>query len=702
MPTSPVSSLRRWAASAAAAALLSLPALSSMAAEGMWTLDNLPLAAMKARYGFSPDAAWVDRVMRSSARLAGGCSASFVSPQGLVMTNHHCAIGCVQQLSSPQQDRVAEGFLARERSQELRCPEAEINRLEAIVDVTAPMKAATAGKSGTAFQAAQDAESARLTKDCRGPDAETVRCDLVTLYHGGQYQLYRYHRYSDVRLVWAPEEPIAAFGGDPDNFNFPRFDLDVTMLRVYEGGQPAAIKDWFRFKPEGAQPGELTLVTGHPGSTERQLTVAQLERLRDDMALQRLPYLSELRGVLLQYAKGGPEPRRLAATRLAGVENSLKVVRGELEALSDPLLMATKRREEQALKDFVAARPELSRQVGDPWSAIARAQQVRRDTDVEFGLIEYGSGFSARYFGLARTLVRGAAERARPNAERLREFSDTALPQIEQRLRSPAPLYPEFERNLLEWSLTRMRSVLGADHALVQQVLGRRSPEQVAAALVEGTRLAEPAERLRLWQGGQAAIDQSDDPFIRLALAIDPAARALRRRHEAEVQSVEREAAQRVAAAGFARTGRDAYPDATFTLRLSYGEVQGWEVRGQPVPPYTDVAGLYRRATGEAPFALPPSWLAAQGRLDPAQRFNLVTTNDIIGGNSGSPMINRQGEIVGLVFDGNIESLGGAYSFDERVNRAVSVHSGIITESLRRVYGADALLQELLGTKAGR
>ncbi len=675
------------------AALFCVPAL---AAEGMWTLDNLPRAQMQQRYGFDPDPAFVDRLMRASARLAGGCSASFVSPDGLVMTNHHCITRCIAQLSSASNDRMKDGFLARERSQELRCPEAEVNRLELITDVTDQVQAATAGKQGTAFQAAEDAMRASLTRSCRGDDAENTRCDLVTLYRGGQYQLYKYRRYSDVRLVWAPELASASFGGDPDNFNFPRWCLDVAMLRVYENGRPAPVLHWFRFQPAGAQAGELVLVSGHPGSTRRQFTAAQLETQRDLLALVNLPGLSELRGVMLQAEQGDAESRRLAGMALQGIENGLKVSIGSLQALMDPALLAGKRAHEQALRDFVEARPALKARVGNPWADIERAQAARRELETLHAHIEQGRAFSGELFGLARTLVRAAAERPKPNGERLREFQDNALPQIEQRLRAQSPFYPEFEQLRLGWSLNRLRSLQGPDDPWVKQVLGSQSPEEKARALVKGSRLADPAERLRLWNGGAAAIAQSDDAMIVLARSLDAEARALRRRFEAEVQAVENEAAQRIAAAEFARSGKGTYPDATFSLRLSYGEVSAALERGRVVAPFTDFGGKLARATGSAPFALPPSWLAVQPRLNPAQRLNFSASLDIIGGNSGSPILNRRGEVVGLVFDGNLASLGGAFGYDERVNRAIGVHAGAIVEALKTVYQADALLAELL------
>ena len=681
-----------------AATLATALAHPAHAAEGMWTLDNLPRAQMQQRYGFTPDAAWADTMMRASARLGGGCSASFVSPQGLVMTNHHCITRCVEQLSTAANNRMATGFLARQRDDELRCPGVEVNRLEAITDVTETVRAATAGLQGAAFQSAQDSTFAKLTADCRGAQAENVRCDMVALYRGGQYQLYKYHRFSDVRLVWAPEEAIAAFGGDPDNFSFPRFCLDIGMLRVYEGGKPAVLHDFFRFKPAGAEAGELVFSVGTPGMTQRLLTVAQLESMRDAVALQWLPAMSELRGFMLQMARGNdPDLKRLAMGALQGIENGLKVSQGRLQELMKPALLERKRQSERALQDFVAGNAALKAQLGDPWGDLARAQRSKRNLEVEHGLLEEGRAFSAAHFQLARTLVRGAVERSKPSGQRLREFNDSNLPQIEARLRARVPVSAPFETARLSWSLNRMRSVLGADAPLVRQVLGPQSPEQVAAALVGGSRLADPAERQRLWAGGLAAVQQSDDTFIKLVLALEPSARALRTRFETEVLAVEREAAQRVAVASFAQSGKSSSPDATFSLRVSYGDVQGWEERGRPVPPFTTLAGLFDRATGAEPFALPAAWLDAKPRLNMAQRMNFTATLDTIGGNSGSPVLNRQGEIVGLLFDGNQASLGNAFQYDEVANRSVMVHPGAIVEALRHVYRADALLEEMLG-----
>jgi Peptidase S46 len=676
-------------------ALLCFVSIGSHAAEGMWTLDNLPVAKMKSEYGFAPDAAWVQRVMRSSVRLAGGCSGSFVSRDGLVMTNHHCVDACLEQLSSASRDLLHDGFLAARRDAELRCPGIELNRLEQTTDVTEQVQAATRGLEGEAFTLAQNAVRARLTAACVGETKATIRCDLVKLYDGGQYHLYRYHRFSDARLVWAPEDAIAQFGGDPDNFNFPRYALDMALLRAYENGQPVQAADHLRFSRAGAAAGELTLVTGHPGDTSRLLTVAQLETARDQRLLRALLAIAELRGVLTQYSSQSDEAARVAKTQLDGIENFYKVLKGELGALQDPELLRRKRVDEEALKAFVATNPALRASTAGAWAAIEQAQATSRQLDAEYNAMEANRAFLSRHLAFARTLVRGAQERAKPNAERLPEYVDSKMPEVEQALFSPAPIYPDFERLKLAWSLTKMRERLGPDHAFVKLVLGRESPAQLAERLVKNTTLSDVAVRRALWAGGKSAVAQSSDPFIQLALAIDPFGRALRKRVETEVEAVELKNTELIARARFAQLGTSLYPDATFSLRLSYGEVKGWEAEGRAVAPFTTTAGAFARHTGAEPFALPSAWLAARDKLDPALPMNFVTNNDITGGNSGSPVINRNAEVVGLAFDGNIESIGGTYGYNERNNRMVAVHSAFILEALRKVYRADALVEEL-------
>lgn len=692
---------------AAALALCALPALPTHAAEGMWTLDNLPHAALRQQHGFEADAAFTHRLMQASARIAGGCSASFVSPNGLVLTNHHCITRCLTSLSFGGRDLMANGFLARDRRAEQRCPGMELQRLDSITDVTARVQAATAGLQGAALRHAEDRERAAITRECTGDQGALRRCELVSLYQGGRYALYQYRRYTDVRLAWAPEHAVAAFGGDPDNFNFPRWCLDAALLRVYEGSRPAAVAQHFRLQPKGAVAGELVFTSGHPGSTQRQLTAAQLRSELAMVAGHDLPTLHQLRGGLQQLLRSRDpaleEARRLAEETLQWIENSIKVGQGELQALLSPELFAAKEAEEAALRRFVAGQPALQQRTGDPWADIARVQPLRRELQVEHAMFESGRAFPGDLFRWARLLVRGATERSKPDGQRLREFQQAALPQLEQRLRARNPVDAAYETERLGWSLGQVLSLRGLDDPWVRLILAGQGPSERAAALVGGTRLMDPVERQRLWEGGADAIAASTDPFIVLVRQMEPLARALRQRFEVEVEAVEREARQRIAAAEFARSGTTRAPDATFTLRLSYGEVAGWAEGGREIAPFTDWAGLYARAAragNAAPFSLPPRWLAARDRLQASQPFNLASRNDIIGGNSGSPLLNRQGEVVGLVFDGNRHSIGGAFFYDGARNRAVSVHAGAIVEALRVVEQADALVAELLQAPA--
>ncbi len=681
-------------------ATLVLAALSSTAAvagEGMWTPDNLPLAQLRAEYGFTPTPQWATHVRKAALRLAGGCSGSFVSPDGLVLTNHHCVNSCVQQLSSADQDYIKSGFLARERKDEIKCPEIELNRLDDITDVTARVQQATHGKSGEDYSKAEKAVKSAIESECAGKDSATTRCDVVSLYHGGVYKLYRYHRIQDVRLAFAPELEAAFFGGDPDNFNFPRFDLDMGLLRAYEQGKPMRPKDYFPFSRAGAEAGEMTVIVGNPGGTDRQLTLAQLELARDVDLVDSLLRLSELRGLLTQFRSESAEHWRIAQNDLFGIENSYKVLRGHLAALQEPAVFELKRAQERELREFVAADPVRQGKYGAAWDEIARAVAVQKAIGKRRDWIEGGGQMWSRHFTYARMLVRGAAERAKPDAERLREYTESKLPALTQRLFSTAPIYPDYEKVKLGWSLTKLREILGTGDPFVRKVLGNDAPEDLAKRLVDGSKLADVAVRKALWEGGADAVARSDDPFIVLARLIDPDARAIRTRYENEVKSVIDKNSELIAAARFEKYGTSVYPDATFTQRFSFGKVEGWIEKGEPVAPFTTIGGAFGHATGAYPFALPQSWLDAKaaGKLNLDQRYNFVSTNDIIGGNSGSPVINAKAEVVGLVFDGNIHSLGGNYWYDGRLNRAVSVHSGAMLEALRNIYGASALAQEL-------
>jgi Peptidase S46 len=682
----------------AAAALLLAP-LASRSDEGMWTFDAFPKDRVARAYGFAPSDAWLDHLRLSSARLARGCSASFVSDRGLVMTNHHCAHACIEQVSTAERDHVKTGFYAPAAGDEVRCPNVEVNQLLSIGDVTARMTRATAGLEGARFFGAQKAETARIEKECQTSDR--LRCDVVSLYHGGVYALYRYKRYQDVRLVFAPEFSIAFFGGDPDNFEFPRWDLDVAFLRVWEDGEPARTDHFLRLGAETPREGELTFVSGHPGGTARHLTVAELDYLRDIALPERMLDLAEYRGVLTEYARRGPEARRTSQAVLFGVENALKASRGRFAALVDRDLVASKAAAEKAFRDRLAKYPEKARRVLPAFDAIARAEADLARIRAPLRLIEHEGGFRGDLFHHARTLVRAAEERPKPSETRLREFRDSALPVLTQALFSTAPIHDDLEILKLAYSLGKLREELGPDDPVVRKVLGRESPEELATRLVRGTGLRDVGLRRRLWEGGKAAIDASADPMILLARLVDGDARAVRKKYEDEIESVVQKSSEIIARARFELDGTASYPDATFTLRLSYGAVKGYEERGRAVGPATALGGAFDRATGQDPFALPPSWLAAKGSLDLATPFDFVTTNDIIGGNSGSPVVNARGEVVGVVFDGNIESLAGDVVYDGRVNRTVAVTTGAILEALEKIYGAGRLLEELRPQRQG-
>jgi len=668
---------------------------AAFAGEGMWTPDNLPKKQLQETYKFSPDQKWIDHAQRAALRLAGGCSGSFVSPNGLVLTNHHCVNSCVQQLSTADKDFIKAGFYAKQESEEIKCPEIELNRLDSIGNVTERVKKATAGKSGEDYSKAEKSVKSDIENECVGPAKETTRCDVVDLYHGGVYDLYKYHRFQDVRLVFAPELAMAFFGGDPDNFNFPRYDLDMGVLRAYENNKPAKVAEYFPFSKNGAEEKELTIVVGNPGGTDRQLTIAELESTRDMDTIPALLQLAERRGVIEQFRSQGAEQSRIAQSDLFGIENSFKALRGRLLSLQDPAVFELKRKQETELRDYVNADPARKAKYGVAWDEIAKAMVIYRNIETRFKLIERSQGISSKYFNYARSLVRGAAERGKPNSERLREFSESRLPSVTQYLFSTAPVYPQFEKVKLIFGLTKLRENLGADDALVKQILGKSSPEAAADQWITATKLGDSDYRKKLWDGGADAIAKSDDPFIVLARNIDAQSRVIRKQYENEVQSVVDKNSELIAAARFDKYGTSVYPDATFTERFSFGEVKGWEFKGQWVKPFTDIGGAFARATGFDPFALPQSWLDAKSKLNLNQRFDFVTTNDIIGGNSGSPMINRNAEVVGLVFDGNIESLGGDFWYDESANRSVAVHSGAIIEALRNVYHAERLTKEI-------
>jgi hypothetical protein len=683
----------RRLALAATLALLAHPT-PARADEGMWTFDAFPSAEVKARYGFEPTQRWLDHVRLSSARLAGGCSASFVSQNGLVLTNHHCAHSCIEQVSSAEHDYVASGFFATEQKDELLCPEIEINRLESITDVTAQLTAATKGLDGKAFNEAQRAEKAKLEKACAKSVA--LRCEVITLYHGGAYHLYQYRRFQDVRLVAAPEFAMAFFGGDPDNFEFPRYDLDFSFLRVYEDGKPARTPDFLPLAPQAPADGALVFVSGNPGGTNRLTTIAELELDRDRLIPDRLLYTAELRGLLTEFARRSAEHKRISSPLLFGLENGYKARLGRLQALRDATVIQARREAELELRRRVEGDPALKAVAGGAWETIEKATQRWAALSSRLMVVEYGQGFNSQLYSLARQLVRAASELEKSNEKRLPEFADARLPQLRQRLLSSAPIYDELEKATLGFGLTMLRRQLGADDALVRKVLGERSPEELAETLISGCTLKDVAARRALLDGGRQAIEASRDPMVVLARLVDPDSRAIRTTYEDEVEAPIKRASEAIAKAYFAVHGKSTYPDATFTLRLSYGRIAGWtEPDGRVVPPYTDFGGAFARATGRDPFKLPDSWLRARAALDPGTPFDVATTNDIIGGNSGSPLLDQKGRLVGLVFDGNIYSLAGDYFFEPGRNRTVAVTSVALLEALDHVYKAQRLHKEL-------
>ena len=666
----------------------------ALADEGMWTFDNFPSQTVQQKYGVAIDQQWLDRVRAGAVRLAGGCSASLVSSEGLVLTNHHCVAGCVQDLSTSGRDYLKGGFFPSSRSEERQCPGTQAEILTAIADVTPAVNGATAGKAGPDFVRARDGAVADLEKKaCEGRDA-TNRCQVISFYDGGQYKLYTYRKYSDVRLAFAPEVQAAFFGGDPDNFNFPRYDLDFSFLRLYENSRPVATPQHLKWNASAPKEGDLVFVAGNPGGTDRQLTAPQLVTMRDVVRPPLLMQLSELRGRYTRFAEESAEHARISSRSLFGIENTIKALRGAQLALLDPALIESKRKTDADLKATVDADPRLKAEIGDPWAEVAQAQVARAELNTAYSFLEGRAGSGSQLFGYARRLVRAAAEREKPNGERLREYTDARLPLLEKNVLDPQPVERDLEQLQLQFWLTKLREELTADAPETQLYIGQDSPETLARTL-SASALGDAAVRKRLWEGGSRAIMASNDPMIRYVLKTDESARAVRKAVEERVDGPTDRAAERIAKARFAAYGTSVYPDATFSLRLSYGRVAGWTYRGRTVPSLTNFDGLYRRVTGHFPFDLPQRWLAAKNKLDLATVFNISSENDIIGGNSGSPLINAQGEVIGAIFDGNIHSLGGDFYYDPALNRAVSVSTAAITEALTKVYGQTALIAEL-------
>lgn len=672
-----------------------------LADEGMWTFDNLPLKALKEQYGFVPPAGWADHLRSAAVRFNNGGSGSFVSADGLIMTNHHVGADTLQKLSTAEKNLLETGFLAKTRDDEPKAPDLELNVLVGIEDVTDRVTAgvnpqmpdAEAAKKRRANMAAIEKESTEKTG---------LRSDVVTLYQGGKYALYTYKKYTDIRLVFAPEFEIAFFGGDPDNFEFPRYDLDVCFFRAYEDGKPAKIEHFLKWSADGSKDGDLIFVAGHPGRTNRLNTLAHLEYIRDEAMPFLLKYLKLREADCLEYGKRGEEQERQAKEDLFSIQNSLKARTGGLNGLKGESLLPRKAEAEKKLRANIEADPRKKEAYGAAWDKIAQAEKTAARTLLDYSLFERGFGFDSTLFSYARTLIRLAEEDTKPNEDRLREYRDSNRNSLELGLFSTAPIYPEYEAFKLAKSFESLEQALGADNPLVRRVLDGKSPVSRAEELVKGSKLADVAYRKELAKGGKGVIDKCDDPMIVLAKLVDPQARDVRKIREDEVEGVEASQYALIAKAIFEELGDSVYPDATFTLRLAYGTVKGYEQDGKRIAPYTNIAGAFEHEKAHGaipPYKLPKSWHEAKdsGKLHLETPLDFVSTADIIGGNSGSPVVNRDNEVVGLIFDGNIHSLVLDYAFDDKQARAVSVDSRAIVEALRSVYAAEDLAKELTG-----
>jgi hypothetical protein len=678
---------------------LNLPALAD---EGMWPFNNVPREELKRRYGFNVTDAWLKKVQLASVRFNNGGSGSFVSADGLVLTNHHIAEDTLGKLSSTERDYMRDGFLARTRAEEAKAPDLELNLLMSIEDVTARVNnAVKPGMSAAEANAARDSQLKAIEDESN--KATGLRSDVITLYQGGQYNLYRYKKFTDVRLVFAPEAAIGSFGGDPDNFEYPRYDLDMALFRVYEDGRPLKVENYFAWSKNGAREGELIFVSGNPGSTGRLDTVAHLEYLRDFGLPFQLKWYGNRLAALRKYGAQGEEQARRAEAEVLSIENALKLWRGQLEGLSDKAIMAKKVREEQALRRLISADAKKRKEYADAWDSIARARKALSSYERERRFLESTTGyrtagFQSTLFDIARKLVRLATESTKPNEERLPDFTDASRESLELSLYSPAPIYNDFEKAKLTASLTFMRDELGATNPLVRKALNGKSPAERAAELVDGTKLKDIDYRKQLAAGGVKAIEAATDPMIVLARMFDPEARAVRKRYMDEIEGVEHDSYAKISRALFEINGTKMYPDATFTLRLAFGPIKGYQENGKPVPAFVDFAGLYAHSAehnNRPPYQLPARWLAKKPGLDLKTPLNFVAAVDSTGGNSGSPVFNKDAEIIGLLFDGNIQSLIGDYVYDETQNRSVCVDSRGMIEALRKVYGANEIADEL-------
>ncbi|HEV3167902.1 MAG TPA: S46 family peptidase [Isosphaeraceae bacterium] len=686
---------------AAVAAALVLRGGTVHADEGMWVFNNLPLKQLKDKYGFEPTPEWVAHLRSAAVRFNSGGSGSFVSADGLVMTNHHVGADTLQKISTAKKDYYKDGFLAATHDEEVKAPDLELNVLVSIEDVTDRVnEVVKPGMDDAAASIARRGRQAEIEKE--STEKTGLRSDVITLYQGGQYALYTYKKYTDVRLVFAPEFAIAFFGGDPDNFEYPRYDLDVCFFRAYEDDKPAKIKDYLKWSRQGCQDGDLVFVAGNPGRTSRMFTQAHLEYQRDLSFPFVVDLLRDREAFLLEYGKQGSEQSRQSKEDLFTYQNSRKARVGGLEGLRDRDFMARRGHEEADLRARIKADPKKQEAYGAAWDKIADSMKVSAQIAKPFNFLERGFAFDSHLFKIAHTLVRLAVEKDKPNSDRLKEYRDSNLESLKLQLYSSAPIYPDYEKAKLAHSLAYWKKTMGATDPMVERVLRGRSPEEAAKALVDGCRLADVAVRKSLVENGLQAIERVDDPMIKLALAVDADARALRKRYEEEVEGVHTAQYALISKAIFAEKGDAVYPDATFTLRLAFGTVKGYSVDGKNYAPFTTIGGAFQHADAHGntpPYELPPSWIEAKraGRLPLDTPLNFVSTADIIGGNSGSPVVDRKNELVGLIFDGNIQSLVLDFGYEDKVARAISVDTRAILTALKTVYKADQIVKELTG-----
>jgi hypothetical protein len=683
---------------------------SLFADEGMWLFNNPPLKQLKEKYQFDPTPQWLEHLQKSSVRFNSGGSGSFVSATGLAITNHHVGADSLQKASSEQHNYLKDGFYAKTNAEEMKCADLELNVLISIEDVTARVTAALKpGLSAEQSAAARQKAIAEIEKESK--DKTGLRSDVITLYQGGAYHLYRFKRYDDVRIVFAPEQQIAFYGGDPDNFEYPRFDLDICIFRAYENGQPAKIEHFLKWNSKGPSDGELTFVSGHPGKTDRQLTVDELAHMRDSEVPFLLDMFNRREVFFTAFAARSFENSRRVHEDLFGIQNNRKRYDGYLAALLDPEIDRSLKAREQKLRDAMAKDAKWKTTLA-AYDRIKKAQDETAKILPVYNYYETSRGratsnyraprgFYSNLFKYARRVLRAGDERPKPNGERFPEFRDSNRESLELDLFSTEPVYEDVEQVMLTDSLTDLASRFGYNDPLVQKVLAGKSPAGRAAEVVKGTKLKDPAVRKQLYGGGAAAVTAAHDPMIELARLIDAPARAARKVFETQDET-KQQAYSEIAKARFAIEGTSNYPDATFTLRLSYGRVRGYEEDGKPVAPFTNFAGLYQRSAehqNKEPFDLPQRWIDKKASLNPETPFNFVSDADIIGGNSGSPVVNKANEFVGIIFDGNIQSLVLDCIFSDKQARAVSVDSAAITEALRKVYEANALADELENTK---